>query len=183
MWCDMARSCDEWWIVMYEIMFFVIGFTTCMSMSMTTGRSHRSCLYSFIWPACHQETPCKLLYFIAKRVSHSSRSNSWRATSWRHDDGDHGVMPVTRWSWSPKMESKGSYMILAISCHYYLIACDVYHVFASCLLRTTVVNKMIPHNNFKKVFPLTVHRCDSSLFRSTTWWSGVIDSNVHIQRV
>ena len=28
---------------------------------------------------------------------------------------------------------------------YDLIACDVYHVFASCLLRTTVVNKMIPH--------------------------------------
>ena len=82
-------------------------------------------------------------------------------------------MPVTRWSWSAKMEIKGSYMILAISCHYYLIACDVYHVFPSCLLRTTVVNKMIPHNNFKKVFPLTVHHCDSLLFRSTTWWSGV----------
>ena len=43
-------------------------------------------------------------------------------------------------------------MILAISCHYYLIACDVYHVFASYLLRTTVVNKMIPHYNFKNVF-------------------------------
>ena len=45
-------------------------------------------------------------------------------------------------------------MILAISCHYYLIACDVYHVYTSYLLRTTVVNKMIPHENFKKVFPL-----------------------------
>ena len=65
------------------------------------------------------------------------------------------------------MEIKRSKMILAISCHY-LIACDVYHVFASYLLRTTVVNKMIPHNNFKKVFPLTVHRCEGSLFRSTT---------------
>ena len=65
------------------------------------------------------------------------------------------------------MEIKRSKMILAISCHY-LIACDVYHVYASCLLRTTVVNKMIPHNNFKKVFPLTVHRCEGSLFRSTT---------------
>ena len=43
-------------------------------------------------------------------------------------------------------------MILAISCHYYIIACDVYYVYASCLLRTTVVNKMIPYNNFKKVF-------------------------------
>ena len=40
-------------------------------------------------------------------------------------------------------------MILAISCHF-LIACDVYHVYASYLLRTTVVNKMILHNNFNK---------------------------------
>ena len=31
---------------MYEIdHVLVIGITTCMSMSMTTGRSHRSCLY------------------------------------------------------------------------------------------------------------------------------------------
>ena len=43
-------------------------------------------------------------------------------------------------------------MILAISCHYYLIAYDVYHVYTSYLLRTTVVNKMIPHYNFKNVF-------------------------------
>ena len=57
-------------------------------------------------------------------------------------------------------------MILAISCHY-LIACDVYHVFASYLLRTTVVNKMIPHNNFNKVFPLTMRHYESSLFGST----------------
>ena len=41
---------------------------------------------------------------------------------------------------------------MAISCHYYIIACDVYYVYASCLLRTTIVNKMIPYNNFKKVF-------------------------------
>ena len=43
-------------------------------------------------------------------------------------------------------------MILAISCQY-LIACDVYYVYASCLLKTTVVNKMIPHNNFKNCVP------------------------------
>ena len=49
------------------------------------------------------------------------------------------------------MEIKRSNMILAISCHY-LIACDVYHVYTSYLLRTTVVNKMIPHYNFKNVF-------------------------------
>ena len=59
------------------------------------------------------------------------------------DDDDHGA---------PKMEIKRSKMILAISCHY-LIACDVYHVYASYLLRTTVVNKMIPHNKFKKCSP------------------------------
>ena len=159
MWCDMAKR--MWWMiyVMYEIdHVLVIGITTCMSMSMTTGRSHRSCLYSFIWPACHQETPCKLLYFIAKRVSHSSRSNSWRATSWRHDDGDHddgdhGVKPVTRWSWSPEDGDQWSFMILAISCHNYIIACDVYYVYASCLLRTTVVNKMIPYKISRSVLP------------------------------
>ena len=49
------------------------------------------------------------------------------------------------------MEIKRSKVILAISCHY-LIACDVYHVFASCLLRTTVVNKMIPYKKFQEVF-------------------------------
>ena len=43
-------------------------------------------------------------------------------------------------------------MILAISCHY-LIACDVYHVFASYLLKTAVVSKMIPYDNFKKSVP------------------------------
>ena len=41
-------------------------------------------------------------------------------------------------------------------------------MFTSYLLRTTVVNKMIPYNNFKKCSPLTVHRCDSSLFQNIT---------------
>ena len=81
--------------VMYEIdHVLVIGITTCMSMSMTTGRSHRSCLNLFM-TCVSMKTPCN--YFtLLLTVSHSSRSNSWRATSWRHDDGDHGVMPVTR---------------------------------------------------------------------------------------
>ena len=92
-------------------------------------------------------------------------------------------MPVTTMIMEPRRwRSKRSKTILAISCHF-LIACDVYHVFTSYLLRTTVVNKMIPYNNFKKVFTLTVHRCEGSLSWSTTWWSGVIDSNVRIQRV
>ena len=87
------------------------------------------------------------------------------------------IMVSCRWqrSWCPEDGDQRSIMILAISCHY-LIACDVYHVFASYLLRMTVVNKMIPHNNFKKVFSLSMHHCESSSRRDTTWWSGVISS-------
>ena len=168
---------------MYEIdHILVIGIMTCMSMSMTTGRSHRSRLNLFM-TCVSMNTPCN--YFtLLLTVSHSSRSNSWRDNfmktrwwrSWCHagDNDDHGA---------PKMEIKRSKMILAISCHY-LIACDVYHVFTSYLLKNDgSLNKMIPRYNFKKVFPLTVHRCEGSLFRSTTWWLGVIDSNVRIQRV
>ena len=148
--CDVIWPKRMWWMiyVMYEIdHVLVIGITTCMSMSMTTGRSHKSCIY-VLYDMCHWTTPCN--YFaLLLTISHSSRSNSWRGNfmktrwwrswwwrSWCHagDDDDHGA---------PKMEIK-SKMILAISCHF-LISCDVYHVFASYLLRATVVNKMIPH--------------------------------------
>ena len=81
---------------MYEIdHVLVIGFTTCMSMSMTTGKSHRSCLY-FLYDLRVIEERHVTYFTLLLTGSHSSRSNSWRATSWRHDDGDHGVMPVTR---------------------------------------------------------------------------------------
>ena len=132
--------------------------------------------------------PCN--YFtLLLTGSHSSRSN--KLARQLHEDTMMEIMMMEimvscrwqRWSWCPEDGDQRSYMILAISCHYYLIACDVYHVFASYLLRTTVASRMIPYNNFKKVFTLTVHRCEGSLFRSTTWWSGVIDSNVRIQRV
>ena len=169
-------------------MFFVIGFTTCMSMSMTTGRSHRSCLYFLydlrVIEKRHVNYFTLLLNALAIEVEVIvGVTTSWRHNDGDHDDGDHGVKPVTRWSWSPEDEDQWSYMILAISCHNYIIACDVYYVYASCLLRATVVNKMIPYNNFKKCSPLTVHRCYSSSLLSTTWWSGVMDSYVHIQRV
>ena len=43
---------------MYEIdLVLVIGITTCMSMSMTTGRSHRSCLNLFM-TCVPTETSC-----------------------------------------------------------------------------------------------------------------------------
>ena len=68
----------------------------------------------------------------------------WRSRCRVGDDGDHDG--------ASEMEIKRSKMILAISCHY-LIACDVYHVYASCLLRTTVVNKMIPYKISRSVLP------------------------------
>ena len=60
--------------VMYEIdHVLIIGFTTCMSMSITTGRSHKSCLNLLY------EIQRYVDYFtLSLRVSYSSRSNSWR---------------------------------------------------------------------------------------------------------
>jgi len=185
----MAKSCDEWWMIYCDVWdnVLVIGITTCMAMSMTTGRSHRSCLYYFAWPACHWITPCNLLYFVAKRLAIEVEvivgvTTSWRHNDGDHDDGDHGVMPVTKMimvprRWRSKEHDDIGHIMSLFDCMWCL-SC-----FASYLLRTTVVSKMIPYDNFKKVFPLTVHRCEGSLFRSTTWWSGVIDSNVRIHRV
>ena len=54
----------------------VIGITTCMSMSLTTGRSHRSYL-NLVMTYMSMKMPCN--YFtLLLTVSHSSRSNSWR---------------------------------------------------------------------------------------------------------
>ena len=83
---------------------------------------------------------------------------------------DHGA---PRWR-SMELCDIGHIMSLLLFDCMWCLSC-----FASCLLRTTVVNKMIPHNNFKIVFPLTVHRCDSSLFQNTTWWSGVLFRRSH----
>ena len=126
-----------------------------------------------------------LLYRYA--IAIVARAIVGETTVWWHididqDDGDHGVMPVTKMimvprRWRSKEHDDIGHIMSLFDCMWCL-SC-----FASYLLSTMVVNKMIPYNNFKKVFPLTVRRCESSLFRSTTWWSGVIDSNVRIQRV
>ena len=92
--------------VMYEIdHVLVIGITTCMSMSMTTGRSHRSCLNLLYEMQRHVFTTLTSLL----TVGYSSRSSSWRdnfmkARSWRSwchagDEDDHGA---------PKMEIEGA---------------------------------------------------------------------------
>ena len=107
------EECDEWY-VMYEIdHVLVIGITTCMSMSMTTGRSHRSCLYFLydlrVIEECHVTYFTLLLNALSIEVEVVvGVTTSWRHDDGDHDDGDHGVMPVTRWSWSPKMEIKGA---------------------------------------------------------------------------
>ena len=100
--------------VMYEIdHVLVIGITTCMSMSMTTGRSHRSCLY-FLYDLRVIEKRHVNYFTLLLTVSHSSRSNSWRDNfmktrwwrswwwrSWCHagDEDDHEA---------PKMEIEGA---------------------------------------------------------------------------
>ena len=151
---------DEWYICdVWDVHAIVIGITTCMSMSMTTGRSHRSCLYFLYDLRVIKERHVNYFTLLLNALVIEVEvvvgvTTSWRHDDGDHDDGDHGIMPVTRWSWSPEDEDQRSYMILAISCRYsYLIACDVYHVYASCLLRTTVVNKMIPYKISRSVLP------------------------------
>ena len=149
----MNDICDVW-----DDHVLVIGITTCMSMSMTTGRSHRSCLYLLYDLRVIEERHVNYFTLLLNALAIEVEvivgvTTSWRHNDGDHDDGDHGVKPVTRWSWSPEDEDQRSYMILAISCHYYIIACDVYYVYASCLLRTTVVNKMIPYKISRSVLP------------------------------
>ena len=168
---------------MYDIdHVLVIGITTCMSMSMTTGRSHRSCLYFLYDLRVIEKRHVNYFTLLLNTLAIEVEVIVGVTTSWRHDDGDHGVMPVTKMimalrRWRSKEQNDIGH-IMSLFDYMWCLSC-----FASYLLRTTVVSKMIPYNNFQESVPLTVHRCEGSLFRSTTWWSGVIDSNVRIQRV
>ena len=64
--------------VMYEIdHVLVIGITTCMSMSMTTDRSHRSCLY-FLYDLRVIKERHVTYFTLLLNVSHRSRSSRWR---------------------------------------------------------------------------------------------------------
>ena len=129
------------------------------------------------------KTPCN--YFtLLLTVSHSSRSNSWRDNfmktrwwrSWCHavDEGDHAAPR----RWRSKAQDDIGHITSLYDLHVMFV------MFTSYLLRTTVAKKRWSLTKISRdVFPLTVHRCEGSLFRSTTWWSGVIDSNVRIQRV
>jgi len=53
---------------MYEIdHVLVIGITTCMSMRMTTGRSHRSCLNLLYDLRVIEQTPCNYFTLLLRR--------------------------------------------------------------------------------------------------------------------
>ena len=72
-----------------------------MSMSMTTGRSHRSCLYFLydlrVIEKHHVNYFTLLLSALAIVVEViDDETTSRRHDDGDHDDGDHGVMPVTR---------------------------------------------------------------------------------------
>ena len=92
--------------VMYEIdHVLVIGITTCMSMSMTTGRSHRSCLY-FLYDLRVIEKRhvnyFTLLLNVLAVVVEIVGEQLHGDTDGDHDDGDHGVMPVTKMIMVPR---------------------------------------------------------------------------------
>ena len=70
--------------VMYDIdHVLVIGIMPCMSMSMTTGRSHRSCLNLLYDLRVIEQTPCNYCTLLLTG-SHSSISNSWRDNCWKY---------------------------------------------------------------------------------------------------
>ena len=167
MWCDILDVWDDHVIV--------IGFTTCMLMSMTTGRSHRSCLNLLYEMQRHVLTTFTSLLTGSYSSSDSSswrddftETRWWRSWCGTGEDGDHDCALV--------MEIK-KHKFMAISCHLWS-ACDVNPFMHLILLRTTVALWGDLSLKFQDeiVFSPTVHCCYSSSFRDTTWWSGVIDS-------
>ena len=54
------------------------------------------------------------------------------------DDGDHGVMPVTMEIMTVLWRDQRHKMMMAISCHIFLIACDVYLLYILLCLVTMV---------------------------------------------
>ena len=119
--CSMCRVMwygqKMWWMiyVMYEIdHILVIGITTCMSMSMTTGRSHRSCLYFLYDLRLIEERHVNYFTLLLNALVIEVEvvvgvTTSWRHDDGDHDDGDHGVVPVTMMIMEPRRwRSKGA---------------------------------------------------------------------------
>ena len=130
---------------------------------------HRLKLPKPLWPCnCFTLSLCG---------SDSCRSNSWR------DDNDAymEIKVASRWWWRTWQCFGGGdqrhKMMMAISCNIFWF--HVMFIFLCILffLGRQLHYKMVPSVKFKiKVFSLSMHRCDSSSCRDTTWWSGVISS-------
>ena len=70
-------------------------------MSMTTGRSHRSCLYLLYDLRVIEERHVNYFTLLLNALVIEVEvvvgvTTSWRHDDGDHDDGDHGVMPVTK---------------------------------------------------------------------------------------
>ena len=98
------------------------------------------------------QLPCNC--FTLSLSGSDSRKSNKLARRQRCYDGDQGVAPVTMVimtvlrRWRSQAQDDDGHIISLI-----LIACDVYYVYESCLLRTTVVNKMIPYKISRSVLP------------------------------
>lgn len=168
LWCDMANDvmwyigCMRWSCCNRNIDLHVDG--------TATGRSHR---VVFILTYVLADAFTILLGCSFSSNSKSSTTTPmatrwWMIMVWRRWQEDRAGALV--------MEIK-KHVMMAISCHLW-IACDVNPFMHLILLRTTVALWGDLSLKFQDeiVFSPTVHRCDSSSFRDTTWWSGVIDS-------
>ena len=165
-WCDILDVWDDH-VVIDNIDLHVDG--------TATGRSHRVVFkLTFVFAdaftillGCSFSSN-SIDSMITSMVAWWWRSWWWRSWCGTGDDEDHVSALV--------MEIK-KHVMMAISCHLW-IACDVNPFMHLILLRTTVALWGDLSLKFQDeiVFSPTVHRCYSSSFRDTTWWSGVIDS-------
>ena len=165
LWCDMVKT---WWDISCCIRW------SCFVEVIGNWQNPYGCLYCI---RCKRPI-IALLYRYA--IAIVARVIVGEMTMWRHididqDDEDHGVEPVTRWSWSPEDEDQWSYMILAISCHiFWLHMMFICYTSYSVLFDGSIIRWSL--TNYQEVFSLSMHRCESSSCWDTTWWSGVIGS-------
>ena len=161
MWCDILDVWDDH-VVIVNIDLHVDG--------TATGRSHRVVII-LTFVLADAFTILLGCSFSSNSISSTTTPMAtrwWMIMVWRRWQEDRAGALV--------MEIK-EHVMMAISCHLW-IACDVNPFMHLILLRTTVALWGDLSLKFQDeiVFSPTVHRCYSSLFRDTMWWSGVIDS-------
>ena len=161
MWCDILDVRDDH-VVIVNIDLHVDG--------TATGRSHRVVFkLTFVFA----DAFTILLGCSFSSNSRSSTTTPMATRRWRSwcDAGDKKIVPVLWW-WRSRSTRWWPYHV-TYELHVMLIL--FLHLI---LLRTTVAlwgDLSLKFQDEIVFFP-TVHRCYSSSFRDTTWWSGVIDS-------